>query len=105
MQLTAASVTGRFGKGPLYWSERMLDEGLVHILATDAHNLRSRPCVLSQAVDAVAERLGEQAALDMVTTRPRAVLDNASPSSVPAAVGVERPVAKAGFLQRLFRAA
>lgn len=105
MQLTAGSVTGRFGKRALYWSERMLDEGLVHILATDAHNMRGRSPVLSEAVEAVGRRLGEAAALDMVVTRPQAVLDDAPPSSVAPAVGVERPLAKSGFLQRLFKAA
>lgn len=105
MQLTAGSVTGRFGKRTQYWAERMLDEGLVHILATDAHNLRSRAPVLSEAVQAVAQRLGQQAADDMVLTRPRAVLENASPASVPAAVGQARPAPRAGFFKRLFKAA
>ena len=36
----------------------MLDEGLVHILATDAHNLRNRKPVLSAARDLVAEASG-----------------------------------------------
>lgn len=105
IQLTAGSITGRFGRRALYWSERMLDEGIVHIVATDAHNLRSRAPILSEAVEAVGRRLGEAAAMDMVVTRPRAVLDNASPSSVPPAVGVERPARPAGLFRRLFRAA
>jgi len=106
IQLTAASVTGKFGRRAQYWSERMLDEGLVHILATDAHNMRTRSPVLSEAVEAVARRLGDQAARDMVLTRPQAVLDNALPSSLPAAVCSARPTAQAGgFFQRLFKAA
>jgi protein-tyrosine phosphatase len=105
MQLTCGSVTGRFGKRPQYWSERMLDEGLVHILATDAHNLRNRAPLMASARDAVAERLGEQAATDMVLTRPRAVLDNVSPSALPPPVGVAKPAAGLGFLRRLFKAA
>ncbi len=105
MQLTAGSVTGRFGKRTQYWAERMLDEGLVHILATDAHNLRSRAPVLSEAAEAVAGRLGQEAANDMVLTRPLAVLENASPASVPPAVGHRRPTARSGFFKRLFKAA
>ena len=100
MQLTAGSITGRFGKRPQYWSERMLDEGLVHIIASDAHNLRARIPKLSTAVEMVAERLGEEAAHDMVVTRPRAVIENASPSDCPPAVG--RKPAKRGFLSGLF---
>ncbi len=105
MQITAGSVTGRFGKRTQYWAERMLDEGIVHILATDAHNLRSRSPILSEAVEAVSKRLGEQAAKDMVLTRPLAVLENATPASVPPAVGAPRPAERPGFFKRLFKAA
>ena len=30
LQVTAGSLTGRFGKAARYWGERLLDEGLVH---------------------------------------------------------------------------
>ena len=105
IQLTAASVTGKFGKRAQYWSDRMLDEGLVHILATDAHNMRTRSPVLSEAVEAVARRLGEDAARDMVFTRPQAVLDNAPPSTLGPPVKARKPEARPGFFQRLFKAA
>lgn len=106
IQITAGALTGRFGRRPKYWSETLLDEGLVHILATDAHNLRNRCPNLSEARDLVAERLGEQAATDMVITRPQAVLDNALPSSVPPAVGAPaRPRERQGVFARLFSAA
>lgn len=102
MQLTAGSITGRFGKRPQYWSERMLDEGLVHLIASDAHNLRARLPKLSSAVEMVAARLGEDAAYDMVVTRPRAVIENRSPSECPPAVG--RATVRRGFLSGLFGA-
>ncbi len=82
MQITAGSIEGRFGKRPLYWAERMLDEGLVHILATDAHNLRNRKPVLSAARERVAERLGEAEATAMVTSRPAAIIANRPPEPV-----------------------
>lgn len=106
MQITAGSLTGRFGKRAQYWAERMLDDGLVHVLATDAHNLRNRKPALAEARDLVARRLGEQAATDMVLTRPLAVLEDAPPASLPPAVGVRRePTKRPGLLSRLFRAA
>lgn len=105
MQITSGSVTGRFGKRTQYWAERMLDDGIVHILATDAHNLRNRAPILSEAVHAVTARLGHQAAQDMVLTRPLAVLENALPASVPAAVGASRRTPGSGFFKRLFQAA
>jgi len=109
MQLTSGSVTGRFGRRAKYWSERMLDEGLVHILATDAHNMRNRSPRLAEARDLVAERLGEEAANDMVVTRPQGILDNLPPSALPPAVGLASKAPKRstglGMLRRLFSAA
>ena len=59
MQVTAGAVTGAFGRRPKYWAERMLDEGLVHIVATDAHNARRRPPRLIEAFEALSARVGE----------------------------------------------
>ena len=106
IQITAGALTGRFGRRPKYWSEKLLDDGVVHVLATDAHNLRNRSPVLSEAREAVAARLGEQAARDMVLTRPRLILENALPSQAPEPVGVERQQRpRGGLLARLFSAA
>jgi len=105
MQITCGSLTGRFGRRPKYWAERMVDEGLTHILATDAHNVRNRSPLMAEARDMVAERLGEQAAIDMVLTRPIGVLENASPDSLPPAVGVTKPTGGLGFFRRLFAGA
>lgn len=76
MQITGGSLEGRFGKRPRYWAERMLDEGVVDILATDAHNLRNRRPELRPARDVVAARLGEAEAEAMVETRPAAILSS-----------------------------
>ena len=83
----------------------MVDEGLVHILATDAHNLRNRSPLMAEARDMVAQRLGEQAAIDMVLTRPIGILENASPTSLPPAAGVTRQASGFGFFRRLFAGA
>ena len=83
MQVTAGSLAGAFGRNAQYWAERMLDEGRVHILATDAHDLERRPLHLSKARDIAAERVGPVEAEHLVVTRPRGVLENVSPSSLP----------------------
>lgn len=85
MQLTAGSLVGRFGRRPLYWAERMLDEGLCHILATDAHDPVRRAPRLAEAYEAAARRVGEAEAVNLVTTRPRGILDNVSPNVLLAA--------------------
>ena len=83
MQITAGSLAGAFGRNAQYWAERMLDEGRVHILATDAHDLVRRPLHLSKARDIAAARVGPAEAEHLVVTRPRGVLQNVSPSSLP----------------------
>ena len=84
MQLTAGSVTGRFGKRPQYWAQRMLDERLVHILATDAHHPRRRPPLLAEGREAAAKRLGDLEATHLVITRPQGIVDNLEPGALPA---------------------
>ena len=80
MQVTAGALTGMFGPRPKYWGERMLGEGLVHILATDAHSTKRRVPVLSQG-RAVAEKLlGAQEAQELVLGRPSALMKNLPPS-------------------------
>jgi protein-tyrosine phosphatase len=92
MQLTAGSLVGRFGRRPRYWAERMLDEGLCHIIATDAHDLLKRMPLLSEARDAAARRVGDEEAMNLVETRPQGVLDNCAPNALlaPVVVAQER---------------
>ena len=83
MQLTAASLLGQFGRRAKTLSERMLEDGLVHIIASDAHNTSNRRPLLSEAFETAAERIGKEAALDLVSTRPVGILRNVCPSKLP----------------------
>ncbi|TDR38594.1 protein-tyrosine phosphatase [Tahibacter aquaticus] len=84
MQVTSGSLAGRFGKRPRYWGERMLSEGLVHLLATDSHGIRKRPPLLAEGRDLAARRIGDTQAAMLVDERPRAILMNMPPSDVRA---------------------
>lgn len=88
MQITGGSLTGAFGKDARYWAERMLEEGLVHILATDAHDVRRRPPELSKARDAAAKLVGDAEAEHLVVTRPRGIVADAEPGHLPAPTAV-----------------
>jgi len=74
-QVTGASLTGRFGSKARDFSMAMLDRGLIHVLATDSHDVRHRPPVLSEAVRVVRERIGVEAARRMTEEIPRAILE------------------------------
>jgi protein-tyrosine phosphatase len=82
MQVTAGSVTGKFGGRARYWAERMLDEGIVDVMATDAHDVTRRPPRLAEARDLVAKRCGEDTATGLVATNPLYILENMVPSEL-----------------------
>jgi len=83
MQITAGSLAGGFGRNALYWAQRMLDEGIVHLLATDAHDAERRPPDLAMGRDLAADRVGAEEAQRLVETRPAGILKDDPPSSVP----------------------
>jgi protein-tyrosine phosphatase len=83
MQITAGSFAGAFGRNALYSAQRMLDEGCVHLIATDAHDTARRPPDLARGFEIVAKRAGVEEAQRLVLTRPLAVLQDQPPSSVP----------------------
>ncbi len=57
-QLTAASISGAFGEICKTTSQVFLEKGWVSFVATDAHNLRSRPPDLLQSISVLHEIIG-----------------------------------------------
>jgi protein-tyrosine phosphatase len=89
MQITAGSFTGAFGRTAQHWAQRMLDEGCVHIVASDAHDAERRPPDLAAARELVAKRVGAAEAQHLVHTRPLGVLKDEPPSRLPRPLGVK----------------
>jgi protein-tyrosine phosphatase len=83
MQITAGSLTGRFGSRPKYWAEKMLAQGMVHILATDAHNTTSRPPLMSEALNIARAAVGMDEANNLVLVRPVNILDDVTAIDQP----------------------
>lgn len=102
MQVTAGSLTGRFGQAARYWGERMLDEGRVHILATDAHSPAHRPPLLAEGREAAAKWVGKDEARHLVETRPLGILKNLAPESMPPLPRGLAARKKGGVFNRLF---
>jgi len=74
-QVTAASLTGKFGDKARDFARAMLRRGLIHVLATDGHDVRYRPPVLTEGFRAAAAEVGDSAARRMVEGTPRMILD------------------------------
>lgn len=83
MQVTAGSFTGAFGRTALYWAVRLLDEGCVHLIASDAHDAERRPVDLALGRESVEKRVGAQEAHNLVFTRPMGILKDEPPSNLP----------------------
>ena len=103
MQITSGSLTGRFGSRAQYWGQRMLAEGLVQILATDAHNVSSRPPLLAESFSLACAEVGLDEATHLVLTRPQIVLENQPPENAPPVLveSAQKPVEQP-FWRRLF---
>lgn len=75
IQVTAGALTGRFGKTAEHFSNDLLEKNWVHFIASDAHNLSSRPPQLSKAHHYVANRHGQETADRLYITNPRAAFN------------------------------
>jgi protein-tyrosine phosphatase len=75
-QITATSLTGTGDWRGKQTAETMLRNGMVHIIASDAHHTYHRLPTLTAARDAAAKIVGPEEASAMVSARPMAVVNN-----------------------------
>ncbi len=73
LQLTAGSLSGRFGEPAQATAYTLIDQGYTCLTATDAHDLNNRPPLLSEARDALRKRYGEQVAHTMTVGKPKQI--------------------------------
>ncbi|MED1204707.1 tyrosine-protein phosphatase [Heyndrickxia acidicola] len=57
-QITAASVTGSFGKKIKRFTEQLIEANLTHFIASDAHNVHTRSFKMDDALDVVESKFG-----------------------------------------------
>lgn len=100
LQVTAGSIMGDFGPEARRAALRWLEEGLVHFIASDAHNLKRRPPRMTDAFRAASSRVGEDLATALCFDNPQAVLDNRQLPWDPDGPPAESPP---GFMTRLRR--
>ena len=83
VQVTAQSLLGRFGKPAKAAADDLMARGLVHFLASDAHDAKYRPPVLDEAWRFVEQAFGEDLALRLLEENPRAVLAGVPIAAAP----------------------
>ena len=74
MQITGQSLFGRFGTKAKDFSETLLQEDLVHFVASDGHDNKQRPPTIDEAFRYVSKRFGEKRAVALFSTNPLAAL-------------------------------
>jgi protein-tyrosine phosphatase len=91
IQITANALTGTFGAGAQKDAMRWLAGGIVHFVASDGHNRRSRPVRLRPAYDLIAAEFGVEQAEALCHENPLAAWEGRELPYVPE---VEEPVAR-----------
>ena len=74
VQVTAGSLTGTFGKRAKACADELVERGLVHFVASDAHDCKFRSPSLSEAYRYLAGKWDEALVRPMFEDNPRAVL-------------------------------
>jgi protein-tyrosine phosphatase len=76
VQVTAQSITGGFGRRAQQAADLLLEANAVHFVASDAHNVTTRPLRLRPVFDALVESEGEERARALLEENPRAALES-----------------------------
>jgi len=83
VQVTANALTGFWGPKSKKATEKLLQKNAVHIVASDAHDLKLRPPILSEARTRIATLVGAEVADALVTQNPAAVVAGQSVPPLP----------------------
>jgi protein-tyrosine phosphatase len=74
IQITGSVMTGSWGESAWRTARWLLKHNAVHVLASDGHDTKRRPPVLSAARHSVADICGEDVARALVEDNPRAIV-------------------------------
>lgn len=76
IQMTGSALTGFWGERTRRAAEWLLERQVVHVLATDAHDLEKRVPILSTSRDAAAQIVGSEVAEALVEGNPSAIVQD-----------------------------
>jgi len=74
-QVTAASVTGHFGKKVEKFTDQLFEARLVHTIASDAHNITNRASMMGRAFTEIGDFMGQSFAKQL-NANAEAIINN-----------------------------
>jgi protein-tyrosine phosphatase len=101
LQLTAASITGRFGRAARRSAATLIERGLAHAVASDGHHPQYRPTGMRQAYALVAERYGATTAELLLVENPRRIIAGEEAEGGVLSLAGPRPRGLRSLLSRL----
>ena len=78
LQMTAGALTGVFGQKSLTTARKLLKKGLISLIATDAHNISTRPPELEPGRRVAEKIVGESTSWSMVRELPSQIVGSPS---------------------------
>ena len=78
LQVTTQSLTGYWGSRARKFSETLMSENLVHVFASDGHDIEHRPARMDEAFELVKGDWGEPRAQRLFVENPQAIIDGIS---------------------------
>ena len=75
VQVTGGSILGAFGHEVEQFASRLVEQGMVHFVATDAHGSRTRRPLLAKVFHAVANLVDESTAMVLLSQNPGRVTE------------------------------
>jgi protein-tyrosine phosphatase len=104
VQVTAASLTGRFGRRAKAMSYDLIQKNWVHFVASDAHSVDGRPPAMAEGYQALENDFGKDAAERLCVRNPRAAFYGEQLELQPEPLNIyeEAQAGRRGFLKGIF---
>lgn len=104
VQVTAASLLGRFGHRIQVTTEKLIEKNWAHVVASDAHHVIRRPPAMREAYQYLGHKFGQETADRLCVHNPREIFYGNPLGTQPDPLGVDDQLQSGtrGLFRRIF---